>query len=283
MTTFATLAAAFQARPEFRAYAPTTQVGWARELQWLTEGLGSLPLADLKPAIVQLRFDELSDRPGRQHVAKTVLRMVEKWALKRDLISRPLMVDLEIATSDDGHDPWSDSDVALALSHHVRPHIRRLVALALASGQRCSDLIRMRWDDLVVRQGRLGIQLTTQKVGATLWIPFSKEFAAEIATWPRESEFILTRADGRAWDKAYQPSQAWTGERDRVEALAPLAKAGLVMHGLRSTACVRLRRLGVSTALISQFVGLSEPMVTRYCRHASQEEDALAVVTYLDA
>jgi integrase len=276
--TFATLAAAFVSRREFRATAASTQIGWERELQWLTAGLGHLPLDELKPSIVQLRFDELSDRPGRQHVARTVLRLVEKWALKRELISRPLTTDLEIGTSDAGHDPWSDSQIALALSHHVPVHIRHLVALALNTGQRCSDLIRMRWDDLVTRQGRLGIQLTTQKVGVVLWVPFSKEFAAEILTWSRTDSCILTRADGRAWERAYQPSQAFAAERDKHPALA-----GLVMHGLRSTACVRLRRLGVSSALISRFIGLSEPMVTRYCRHASQEEDALAVVGYLDA
>ena len=78
---------------------------------------------------------------------------------------------------------------------------------------------------------------------------------------------ILRKPDGMPWSRS-QLSDAWTKERDTNPALAELA--GCTLHGLRSTAIVRLRRAGVTTGLISSLVGLSEAMVNRYCRFAVQ-------------
>lgn len=283
---FAALIRAFIARPEFAKNAASTQRTWAYELKWIEEGLGHLRTDKVRPSLVQVYFDGLSDKPGRQNVARNCLRVLEKWALKRDLLPRPITTGLEITVSDGGHEPWSDEHLALAFKH-ARPYLARVVALALNTGQRCSDLVRMRWCHLQRRGGRLGIYvMSTQKVNLELFIPFSREFEQEIMSWPGASEggdgYILTKADGRPWDTPYQPSQSWTYERKTNPALKPLELANCVLHGLRSTACVRLRRNGCSEGLISRLVGLSMPMVSRYCRHANQTEDALAAVVYLD-
>jgi len=71
-------------------------------------------------------------------------------------------------------------------------------------------------------------------------------------------------------------------ERAHNPSLAPLAEAGLVMHGLRGTAVVRLRRGGASVPQICDMVGMSEQMVARYCRFSNQRDNALAAVHYLD-
>ena len=58
--------------------------------------------------------------------------------------------------------------------------------------------------------------------------------------------------------------------------------AGLVLHGLRATACVRLRRAGATPQQIGDMVGLSVQMAERYCRFADQKQSALAAVYHLD-
>jgi len=73
---------------------------------------------------------------------------------------------------------------------------------------------------------------------------------------------------------------AWIVERDSNPALRPLA--GLVLHGLRATACVRLLRAGANTRQIAEMVGMSEQIVGRYCRFSVQRENASAAVLYLD-
>ena len=62
----------------------------------------------------------------------------------------------------------------------------------------------------------------------------------------------------------------------------PLKDAGLVIHGLRATACVRLSRAGATTRQISDMIGMSEQMVARYCRFSDQKENAVAAVMHLD-
>ncbi|MET0925675.1 MAG: hypothetical protein ABWY47_21260, partial [Xanthobacteraceae bacterium] len=93
--------------------------------------------------------------------------------------------------------------------------------------------------------------------------------------------FIALKEDGRPWERT-QLSNQWERERDTKAALAPLKAAGLVLHGLRATAVVRLRRAGASTGQIADMVGMSEQMVSRYCRFSKQREGALAAVHYLD-
>ena len=55
-----------------------------------------------------------------------------------------------------------------------------------------------------------------------------------------------------------------------------------MLHGLRATAVVRLRRAGATIPQIADMVGMSAPMVARYCRFSVQRENALAAVHYLD-
>jgi DNA-binding CsgD family transcriptional regulator len=64
--------------------------------------------------------------------------------------------------------------------------------------------------------------------------------------------------------------------------LEELKRAGLVLHGLRGHACVRLLRSGFNTRQISDWVGMSEPMVKNYTRFSDQKDNALAAVHLLD-
>jgi DNA-binding CsgD family transcriptional regulator len=70
-------------------------------------------------------------------------------------------------------------------------------------------------------------------------------------------------------------------EKKTNPALADLAAADLVMHGLRGHACVRLRRAGLTAMQIADMIGMSVPMVERYCRLSVQKENAVAAVVQL--
>jgi hypothetical protein len=57
----------------------------------------------------------------------------------------------------------------------------------------------------------------------------------------------------------------------------------LSLHGLRASAIIRLRRDGLSNAMIGAVVGMSEPIVNLYCRRADQIEDAIRAMEIRDA
>ena len=281
--TFAEVIRAFMMSPKWDALSRSTRVNYGYLLRGaeLPESLGAIPVEEMRPALIQAFLDGLADRPGAQRVAKTALKSLEKWALVRDLLPRPICLGTETIGSDGGHIPWTDEQVAYG-EQHARPHLSKIITLAANTGQRGSDLIHMRWSDIEVVDGRPGINVKQQKTGLELWVPFTTALQDAIAGWERRPGFILLKADGNPFATRQHLSDLWSREMRRREAMKPLAEAGLVMHGLRGTAVVRLRRAGATVSQISDMVGMSALMVTRYSRHSIQKENALAAVHMLD-
>lgn len=281
-STFAAVIRSYLASPKYDALAKSTRVSY-RYLLRLAERpdtLGELPVDVIRPALVQAFLDGLADRPAQQKCAQTALKAVEKWALVRDLLPFPITTGTEAPGGRGGHEPWTDEQVLLA-EQHARPHLARIITLASNTGQRGSDLVKMRWSDLEEYEGRQGINIKQRKTGLVIWVPVTQDLAGAIATWERRPTFIALKEDGLPFTRA-QLSDQWLRERDTKPVLAPLAAAGLVLHGLRATAVVRLRRAGASTGQIAAMVGMSEQMVNRYCRFSKQRDNALAAVHYLD-
>jgi integrase len=278
---FAAVIRAYLASPKFQGLGKNTQYNYRRYLKIAEhpEVLGAFAVGVIRPAVVQEFLDGLADRPGIQQCARVAIKAVEKWALTRDLLPFPITTGTEIVGSDGGHKPWTDAQVAIAEAHS-RPEVSRIITLAANTGQRGSDLCRMRWSDIEKVEGRPGINVVQTKTGLTLWIPFTEALQQAAETWERRPGFILTKADGTPWDNRKALYSAWTHDRDRRPMLAPCA--GMVLHGLRATAIVRLRRAGAPPTLIADMVGLSVPMIERYCRFADQKQSAMAAVHYLD-
>jgi len=273
---FAAVIRAFMASPKWQGYSPATQEVWSRELRLAgrPDTLGAISVNILRPALVQAFIDGLSDRPGKQAAALAALRQVERWAIVRDLLVQPITIGVEYERSHDGHKPWTDEQVQLAETR-ARPELARVVTLAANTGQRGSDLVKMRWTDLEDYRGLTGINVTQKKTGNQIWIPITQELSEAMAAWERRPGFILLRPTGISWTRKAL-TWAWIVERESNPALRPLA--GLVLHGLRATACVRLLRAGANTRQIADMVGMSEPIVGRYCRFSVQRENASAVL-----
>jgi len=281
--TFASVIRAYLSSPKFDALAQSTR-GHYRHLLGLAEQpetLGAYPVDVIRPALVQAFLDGLADRPAQQKSAQTALKAVEKWALVRDLLPYPITTGTEAPGGTGGYEPWTDEQVQLA-ERCCRPHLSRVITLASNTGQRGSDLVKMRWSDVEEYEGRPGINVVQKKTGLVIWVPFTQELIRAIAGWQRRPTFILLKENDQPFSRA-QLSDLWLHERDGRPALAPLSKARLVLHGLRATAVVRLRRAGATTGQIAGMVGMSENMVNRYCRFSVQRENALAAVHYLDA
>lgn len=280
--TFAEVIRQFMVSNKFLALAKSTQENYGHPLKiaQLPESLGAVLIEDMRPALVQAFLDGLADRPAAQKSAQTAMKSLEKWALVRDLLPHPITTGTEAPGSDGGHVPWNDEQVAHA-ERYARPHIARAITLAANTGQRGSDLVRMRWTDIEDYEGRQGINVTQMKTGLKLWIPFTNALQAAISTWERRPGFLLLKEDGQPWERHHLSNQ-WLRERDTKGALRPLKEAGLVIHGLRGCAVVRLRRAGATVPQIGDMVGMSMLMVTRYCRYSVQRENALAAVYVLD-
>jgi integrase len=138
----------------------------------------------------------------------------------------------------------------------------------------------MGWSDIETFKGVDGINVVQQKTGREVWVPITPALASAMATWEKKPGPFLARLDGSRWTRP-DLTMAWTWHRDNNRELGPLKAAGLVLHGLRGHACVRLLRANANTRQISDMVGMSEPMVARYTRFSLQKENASAAVYHM--
>ncbi len=271
--TFATVIAAYLNSDKFKKLGAETQTGYRRHLVLAQSVLGTQSIEVIRPALVQAFLDGLSDKPGKQKVALTSLKALERWAVVRDMLPRQITTGTEAPGGDGGHVPWTDAQIELA-ERECEPYFARVITLAANLGQRGSDLVRMRWSDFETYEGRVGINVRQKKTDIQLWIPLPQKLVDAMEGWDREPGYLLKKPDGHPFTRP-QLSDHWIKHR-------PAELAGCTLHGLRSTAIVRLRRAGVSTGLITSLVGLSEAMVNRYCRFAVQKDNAIAAVIQLD-
>jgi len=280
---FASVIRSYQSGSAYAALASSTRRLYNDVLRIAEreEALGGLSVTVIRPALVQAFLDGLAQTPGRQKIARTALSAVQKWALVRDLPPYPIMTGTYTVPMDGGHEPWSLEHVRLA-ELQARPDLARVVTLAVHTGQRGSDIVRMRWSDFEEQDGHLGINVIQQKTGRRLWVPFTAELTTALATWERRPPFFLIlKPSGETYTREHL-SWHWNDERDTNPALAPLKEAGLVLHGLRATAVVRARRAGATVLEIASMYGMTEPTVSRYSRLADQRDMALGAVHHLN-
>ena len=268
--------------PPPMGYAEATKASWRHALNFATrpDCLGALSLQEIRPKLVQAFFAGIADRPGKCEVTLCALRQVEKWAVVNDYLPRQITLGVEITAADGGHTPWTDEQVAYG-EGNARSDLARAITLGANTGQRGSDLVRMGPTDVEVYKGFQGINVRQQKTGRVMWIPIIAALAKAMEGWERRPGPFLRRRDGLPMTRKWLTNE-WLDERKKAPELRPLRDAGLVIHGLRGHACVRLFRAGCNTKQIAEMVGMSEPMVAVYTRNSLQRDNALSGVIHLE-
>lgn len=281
--TFAAVIRDYLASDKFKSLADGTRAGYLRHLKMIqaSNHLGAVSIYKIRPAVVQGYIDGFAEFPGKQKTVLSVLLAVQKWSAPRDRLPHPITTGVECLESGGGHMPWTDAQISLAEAH-ARPDLARVVTLMRHTGQRGSDIVRMRRSDLETDGGITGIAVTQDKTGRQLWIPLEPELRAAIDSWERRIPdfFVINPFSCEPYTRPLL-SWHWNRHRDTSAALAPLA--GLRLHGLRASRVVTLRKRGMTELEIEDTVGMSAPMVKRYCRLADQRSRAKAAFTRLQA
>lgn len=244
----------------FLSVSSATQYRYKRSLAIAREAWGNLPADALRPAHVLSVFDGLSSTPANANAFLGMMRTLSAWARARDLISQNPTEGIKPNPRNTGHEPWSDDQIAAA-NNGLKGMIRSGFLLYLYTGQRGSDVVRLGWTD--IEDG--GFRIRQQKTGREVWCPIVPELAAEMAAWEKRPGPFLRRPDGKPYDR----KMFWK-HFDEAKAGIP-ELSGVTLHGLRCTAVVRLRRAGLSTGQIGDIVGMSLPMIERYCRFADRK------------
>ena len=133
------------------------------------------------------------------------------------------------------HEPWPEEVIEkFEAEAQPKPIAQLALAMLLYTGQRGSDVVRMKWADY----DGTGIAVRQLKTGTPLWIRCHKKLKAILDSTPRQSEFILTSRYGSGYTAG--------GLRDMIAAAtAQIGAAGHTAHDLRCNAANAISRGGL--------------------------------------
>lgn len=255
--------------------AGSTQKEYKRMLIELEKEFGDMPLKALSVPKVRAVFLDYQEKIGRDRPREadnrlTVLSAVFKHASLRGKIAvNPLEGFQRIYEVDRSEIIWTEDDIKKFMTG-AAVELQRVLILAIHTGQRYGDLIRLRWSDY----DGTNISLRQSKDKRRVTVHCSDALRAMLDATPRQCPFILARTDGRPWfterdDKAL--AKAWHTRMVTAgfypkpfDELTKTEKKGFLhFHDMRGTAVTMLAAAGNEVPRICAVTGHTLQSATR--------------------
>jgi len=260
------------ASPLYNERAKTTKVNYRRVLGQLRDGYGTGLLRDLEPRIVRrIRNEIASASTTGADIAMSLISTLWEFAVEQlgqdKLGADPTHGIKQVHEGKREHEPWP-AELIERFLREAKPSLRWAVKLALYTGQRRSDLVKMKWSDF---DGE-SIQVCQQKTGASLSIPCHKALRAELENMPRVADTILVGDRG-------SPLLADSLRAAVRKQLRAMGVDSYSIHGLRKNAAVELINAGCRDAEVMAITGhKTSAMVAHYSKKRDQRELASAAM-----
>jgi integrase len=248
--TLMTLIAEFKASPEFRRLSQSSVKSYLFYIELIEDEFGDLPLAALADRRIRGEFKKWRDRfahtPRKADYAWSTLSRILSFSKDRGLIaSNPCERGGRLYSADRTDRVWHDEDVAAFLAI-ANPELALAMMLALWTGQRQGDLLRLPWSAYDGSQ----IRLRQSKTGRRVTLPVGEPLRILLDRTVRRGPLILATTRGKPWTSdGFRTSWA--------KACAKAGIAGLTFHDLRGSAVVRLALADATVPQIATFTGHS--------------------------
>jgi integrase len=243
---------AYQASEDFTGLAEATRRGYIDRIRVIEVEFATFPLSALTDRRTRGVFmawrDKIAAASGRRQAdyAWDVLARVLSWALDRGLVlANPCTRGGRLYRGSRREQIWSADDEALFLERAPAP-LRLALLLALWTGQRQGDLLRLPWSAYDGKH----IRLRQSKTGARVVIPVGAPLKVALDAATKRSTIMLTHREGKPWT-----SQGFRSSWQR--ACKHVGIIGLTFHDLRGTAVTRLALAGATEAEIATITGHS--------------------------
>ena len=242
----------YQASSDFTNLADSTRRSYIALIKRIEKTFSDFPLSALTDRRTRGIFkdwrDEIAATSGRRQAdfAWTVLARVLSWGLDRRLVlANPCERGGRLYRSARNEKIWTPDDEAMFLK--LAPaHLHLPLKLALWTGQRQGDLLRLPWSSY----NGTHIRLRQSKTGRKVVIRVGGPLKAMLDEAPKVSPIILVNSDGKPWTSdGFRAS--WR------KACATAGVRGVTFHDLRGTAVTRLALVGATEPEIATVTGLS--------------------------
>jgi len=241
----------FQASSDWDDLAPRTQKDYVRLIKIIEAAFGDFPLSALADRRTRGLF--MAWRDGRAKNSRRqadyawqVLARCLSWAHGRGLVlANPCEKGGRLYRGNRADKVWSDDDEAAFLAHAPK-HLHLALILALWTGQRQGDLLRLAWTQY---DGEC-IRLQQSKTKARVVIPVGAPLKAALDAIGGKVGVILVNSDGEPWTSDGFRS-SW-GKAQRGAGIV-----GVTFNDLRGTAVTRLAIAECTEAEIATITGHS--------------------------
>lgn len=249
---------------DFEELAPRTRTDYRKQFKVIEAEFGDMPLKALEDRRTRSEFmawrDRLATKSRRQaDYAFTVLARCLSWGLNRGILSvNPCERAGRVYRSSRSENVWTDEDEAAFLEKAPK-HLHLALLLALWTGQRQGDLLRLTWaaydgTHIRMRQRKTRVRVVLP-VGSPLKaaLDAAKAGRAKLTSEKPNKPAPLTIL-------ATESGTTWTESGFRASWRKACAKAGVTgvtFHDLRGTAVTRLAVAECTEAEIATITGHS--------------------------
>jgi integrase len=267
---------AYEHSQSFTTLSDATRQGYARRLPAIAAEFGDMPIKALTDTRVRGEFldwrDKIAAKSPREadyHLA--ILALILAWGVDRGRVAaNPAARPGRLYQPDRTDHIWQEADVQAFLAK-AGPQLRLPFLLALWTGQRRGDVLRMPWG----AYDGATIRLTQSKGKRRVVIPLGADLRAALDATKRRATVICVTSRGTRWTGyGFSASFRKTCEAAGIE--------GLTFHDLRGTAVTRLAAAGCTVPEIATITGHSlktvEAMLDRHylSRDVGMAESAIA-------
>ena len=268
---FKFLVGAYRKSAEFNALRPLTRIDYDRTLNLIEAELGDEPFALTTAPMIKTVRDSFASKPRKAHKFKQMVSRLYSWAAEEGVVAQgtnPAAPIKRLKVRQKAITPWSEHEIRVFLAA-APVWLQTPVLLALCTGQRREDVVKMTWQDF---QGTI-IRVRQSKTGEPLDIACHDALRSHLSSI--KSRFggpIARTAKGRPFT-ANALSQALRRRIGEMEGF-PRDRS---IHGLRYAAAARLDEAGCTlTEAVAVLGHRTYQMAHRYMaqRRASELANA---------
>lgn len=232
----------YKGSPKYTALSPNSKraYGFAEKhlSQFMNRDLEELRRSDV------VKFGDAAKHKGSARLAMVLLANATKHCFDRDLVAAKLDTRIDMPKQQ-SHLRWTQEEIDIFLAHAPK-HVAMLALMVLYTGQRKSDVIKMKWSDY---DGQC-IKVVQKKTKRSICIPVHRQLQLLLT---QRFGFIgvgtiLHNAYGSVWT---EESAGRAFSRTRRECLS----RPLTLHGLRHTTASILAELGLSPSELASILG----------------------------
>ncbi|TIL25599.1 MAG: integrase [Mesorhizobium sp.] len=241
----------FQSSSDWDDLAPRTQDDYVKLIKIIEKKFGDFPLSGMsdrrtRGIFMEWRDDRAKASRRQADYGWQVLARILSWAHGRGLVSaNPCEKGGRLYRGTRAANVWTAADEAAFLAS-APAHLHLPLIIALWTGQRQGDLLRLTWQQY---DGKV-IRLQQSKTGTRVVIPVGAPLKAALEAKRGKAGQILLNSDGVPWT-ADGFRSSWR------KACAAAGVVGVTFNDIRGTAVTRLAIVGATVPEIATITGHS--------------------------